>query len=431
MTTLPSIRGRISRQVLLMAAACGVALLLIMGAVLHRAVDALLDDGLQESAEILYGLIDVNPEGLAVVEGILPAPPHREGVVWQLVDAKGQLALRSHQAPTQPMSAALTLGFSERPDWRIYSMPLHQDRGVLHVAQREAHRQQTQWQILGSAMGVLLVVGAALVFWLNRHLRTELRPLQDLSDAVGHYDPIMRPHDLPRPLRQELVPMVNAISGLGDRLASHVAHERAFAAHAAHALRTPLAGMDAQLAVAIRQCDPAVRGRLEQTREAATRLRNVVNALISLFRAGGEMRWQSLNLEELVGNLPLNGATLVVQAPQAIEADPDLLSAALLNLLDNAVRHHASRIEIVAHVRDGLTRLEVRDNGEGMSPARLTEVEAALRDEATPAGIGLGLTMTQLVARAHGGTVSVGLRSDSQSGVEVTLVLHRGGLAAE
>ena len=80
----------------------------------------------------------------------------------------------------------------------------------------------------------------------------------------------MRPHDLPRPLRQELVPMVNAISGLGDRLASHVAHERAFAAHAAHALRTPLAGMDAQLAVAIRQCDPAVRGRLEQTREAAT-----------------------------------------------------------------------------------------------------------------------------------------------------------------
>lgn len=225
--------------------------------------------------------------------------------------------------------------------------------------------------------------------------------------------------------------MVNAISGLGDRLASHVAHERAFAAHAAHALRTPLAGMDAQLAVAIRQCDPAVRGRLEQTREAATRLRNVVNALISLFRAGGEMRWQSLNLEELAGNLPLNGATLVVQAPQAIEADPDLLSAALLNLLDNAVRHHASRIEIVAHVRDGLTRLEVRDNGEGMSPARLTEVEAALRGEATPAGIGLGLTMTQLVARAHGGTVSIGLRSDSQSGVEVTLILHRGGLATE
>ena len=53
--------------------------------------------------------------------------------------------------------------------------------------------------------------------------------------------------------------MVNAISGLGDRLASHVAHDDAFAAHAAHALRTPLAGMDAQLAVAIRQCDPAVR----------------------------------------------------------------------------------------------------------------------------------------------------------------------------
>lgn len=112
MSALPSIRGRISRLVLLMAAACGLALLLIMGAVLHRAVDALLDDGLQESAEILYGLLEVNPERLPVAEGILPAPPHREGVVWQLVDAKGQLALRSHQAPTRPMTEAASLGFS-------------------------------------------------------------------------------------------------------------------------------------------------------------------------------------------------------------------------------------------------------------------------------------------------------------------------------
>lgn len=310
-------------------------------------------------------------------------------------------------------------------------MPLHHGRGVLHVAQREAHRQQTQWQILGSAMGVLLVVGAVLVFWLNRHLRTELRPLQDLSDAVARYDPIMRTHNLPRPLRQELVPVVHAILGLGDRLASHVAHERAFAAHAAHALRTPLAGMDAQLAVAIRQCEPGVRGRLEQTREAANRLRNVVNALISLFRAGGEMRWQNLRLDELVGNLPLSGATLAVQAPQPIEADPDLLSAALLNLLDNAVRHHASLIEVDAHVQDGQTRLLVKDNGDGIPPARLAEVQAALRGEVTPAGMGLGLTMTQLVARAHGGTVNIGPRSDGRSGVEVTLLLHRGSLAAE
>ena len=143
------------------------------------------------------------------------------------------------------------------------------------------------------------------------------------------------------------------------------------------------------------------------------------------------MRWQSLNLEELVGNLPLNGATLVVQAPQAIDADPDLLSAALLNLLDNAVRHHASRIEIVAHVRDGLTRLEVRDNGEGMSPARLTEVEAALRGEATPAGIGLGLTMTQLVARPMAARSP--LASDqiaNQGGGDADLG-DRGGLATE
>jgi len=48
-----------------------------------------------------------------------------------------------------------------------------------------------------------------------------------------------------------------------------VAAERAFNAHAAHALRTPLAGLDAQIAVALREAPEPLQGRLERIRAGA------------------------------------------------------------------------------------------------------------------------------------------------------------------
>ena len=80
--------------------------------------------------------------------------------------------------------------------------------------------------------------------------------------------------------------MHDAISALGERLARRVANERAFSAHAAHALRTPLAGIDTQLAVAQREAPASLQPRLARVREAAGRLTRVVSALLALFRSG-------------------------------------------------------------------------------------------------------------------------------------------------
>lgn len=428
---MTSIHARISQIVLILAGLSGLGMLLILGGVLHRSVDTVMDEGLQESAELLYGLMAAHPERLDAVDGILPAPPHKEGVVWQVVDNHGSTRLRSHQAPTIPLSSQSAKGFSDQPRWRVYSMQLGQGGGVLHVAQRAGDRSATQWQVLGSALGMMLIVGTTLVMWLNRRLRSELKPLQDLSEAVARFDPLATEVGLPDPTREELVPVIKAIHELGDRLASHVAHERALAAHSAHALRTPLAGIDAQLAVAIRQSEGPLQARLLQTRAAAARLQHVVSALINLFRSGGEMRWQQVSLAELVGNLPLKGAHVSVLSTEPIEADPDLLSAALFNLLDNSVRHQASEIEIRVELGDPFTVLSILDNGEGITSDRLEVVESALRGESTESGLGLGLAMTQLVARAHGGQVQIRARTDGRSGVEVLLSLQRHSLLAQ
>jgi len=94
------------------------------------------------------------------------------------------------------------------------------------------------------------------------------------------------------------------------------------------------------------------------------------------------------------------------QADEPVRADEDLLSAALMNLLDNAVRHRASEVWVVGQRQgDGRTLISVRDNGDGMTAARAREVNGALAAHQTTEALGLGLTLTELVARTHGGEV--------------------------
>src|SRR5690606_39299316 len=104
-------------------------------------------------------------------------------------------------------------------------------------------------------------------------------------DIDGSHETVLGPAG-----RRELEPVHAAIETLASRLSARIANERAFAAHAAHSLRTPLAGIDAQLAVALRECPPGMRDRLQRIRGATTRLQGIVAALLGLFRARGALQ---------------------------------------------------------------------------------------------------------------------------------------------
>ena len=412
---LPSIRTRLARTVLLIAAAWGLLLALTVGTVLHRSLDRLLDAGLQESAELVYGVLSMSQGQALPDDGSLPAPPHREGLVWQVVRPNGGVGLRSHSAPVQPLTLSRESGFSHTSDWHLYTLPLPDQQGVLHVAQPDLARTHAQRSVLGASMGVALIIGLLSAWWLNARLRAELQPLNRLSLSVTRFDPLHTEARLPAADRAELLPLQEALDDLGQRLHARVAHERAFAAHAAHALRTPLAGLDAQLAVAIKEADEARQPRLRQIRAAAAKLRSVVSALISLFRAGGEVHWQPVELADLLARMPVKGVAVRVSGPSVVHADPDLLAAAMLNLLDNAARHQATEVLVQIQSEGAGVRLAVQDNGTGWSADRLAQVQQALASGQGEGVLGLGLTLVDLVARKHGGvaTVSAGAAGDT------------------
>ncbi len=424
MNALPSVRQRLSRLLVAVALVWGLVVSVVVWVALAHEVDELLDDTLRGAAEALAGLIEPS---LAVLPPALPVTPPRadsdeEHFAWQLLDPQGRVLLHSLRAPAAPLLALPVAGFADAPQWRVFGQRFVHSGHLLYVAQTREERVEARVEVALVSVLAALVVGLVSAGWLRARITRELQPLADSTRALQQYSPLAPGAPLAGATRAELAPMHAAIEDLGQRLAQRVANERAFSAHAAHALRTPLAGIDAQLAVAMREAPPELAPRLARVRQAADRLTRVVTALLALFRSGVELHWRRIELGPLLARLPLDGLVLQIAPGAELQADADLLTAALLNLLDNALRHGATRAEL--SVRDGSagTVLCVQDNGRGMPPERRAALQAALDAQAYEGVTGLGLMLADMVARAHGGAlrlpeVAEGCRVEMQLGL--------------
>jgi len=454
----PSLRQRLTRFVLVLALSWVVLASLVLALWVREEVYELLDDGLVASSEALAVVLRLQPSlaaGDASAPGAAAPPiqntPASTGSVngetpfaWQLVDVQGRVLLRSPNAPGPALAARLVPGLADGVGgWRVHVRPLDESRWLL-VGQGAGERSEDTLEVVVGTITVALVVSGIGLIGLRWRLARETLPLADLATVLGRYDPLKPAAVLPPPALRELAPVHEAVQELGRRLAEHAAAERAFSAHAAHALRTPLAGLDAQLAVAQREAPSAeLQARLQRMRGATGRLSRVVGALLALFRSSGELRRMPVDVAALLERVPLEGLAVEVEAsaepgagagpgarpapwaaaPDVLpEADADLLAAALINLLDNAVRHGAHRVR----VRVAPHHVTLLDDGPGVTPERLEHLRQALAREEVGVGApeqaitGLGLVLADRVARAHGGRLEL---LDAEAGFAVRLWL--------
>ncbi len=386
----------------------GLGALLGAFAVATAAVIAVFD----EVDELLDDTLEATAQGLAPVLATLPSPPpdappttHQAGhFAWVLLDAQGAVRQRSAGTDAAPLLAqAPRVGFHDVAQWRVYGKAVGADGDLLLVAQTRDERREAHTEVALHAGLTALGVALLLLPLLLVRTRRALLPLDALSErlASSEAEPLHLGRDLGAPERRELAPIHEALGALGQRLGQRLQFERAFAAQAAHLLRTPLAGMDAQLAIAVRE-HPELP-RLAQVRAATTRLQRLVLALLRLFRSAPELQRQALDARSLLGELMLQGLTLSEGPPVPLKVDAELLAAALLNLLDNAQRHGARSVRLSAHGANGLC---LQDDGPGVTEAERLAILAAL-DSNTDHDHRLGLRLADLVARAHGGRLNL------------------------
>ncbi|HXY41989.1 MAG TPA: sensor histidine kinase KdpD, partial [Vicinamibacteria bacterium] len=207
-----------------------------------------------------------------------------------------------------------------------------------------------------------------------------------------------------------------------------------------HDLRTPLAAITGA-ASALREEPPpapAVAHELASTvLDEADRLNRLVGNLLDMTRLeSGTLQprrdWHSL--EELVGSALARVERYAAGRQLQARVEPDLplvpldavlVEQALVNLLENAVRHGRpeGRIE-VSVCRDARNALvEVNDDGPGFPPEEAERIFEKFHRAAGGSGAGLGLAIARAIVVAHGGTIRATLREPQGASFRFTLPL--------
>jgi PAS domain S-box-containing protein len=208
------------------------------------------------------------------------------------------------------------------------------------------------------------------------------------------------------------------------------------AAVVAHEVRNPLAGLRGTLEVLQRRVELSSRDRqiLQVMIERIDTLNAKVNDILRFARPDVPAL-QPVEVAPILAEAAAAArAAIGREAPDvawtkdsiSVRADPEMLRAALLNLLLNACQAGATRVEVRTAAGADVCQIEIIDDGKGISEDALPHMfEAFYTTKKT--GTGLGLPIVQRLAALQGGTISVKPRQGLGTVAELTLPLARPG----
>ena len=282
----------------------------------------------------------------------------------------------------------------------------------------------------------LLVLLLGAVAW--RVMGAALRPVEALRSGAEEITGGARPGRLPLPASQdEIHRLAVTLNDMLHRLDSARARQRAFVADAAHELRSPLTNMRTELEVAQRLPDDTDWPALSQDLLTdVERLSRLVDDLLLLARADDAATRpvaparETIELGQLLDEVAARYPTVTYARPAVAlraDGDRDALARVVGNLLDNAVRHAAGKVELTVGRDGAYQRISVTDDGPGIPVGdrervfrRFTRLDDARARDA--GGSGLGLAIVRELVRQHHGTVTLG---DAEPGLRADVRLPK------
>lgn len=333
--------------------------------------------------------------------------------------------------------------------WRIVRQRQPTVLGEVVIAVGDGSDPRQQWvrSILIKVLLPNLVLIGAAAFAVGWAVERALKPLLALKEAVERRSPrdLSAIDETASPA--EVRPLVDSLNRLFRLVNAQAESQRHFVADAAHQLRTPLAGLQAQVEAWAEAADAAPAAdtlalpteQVHKLRNATRRTSQLANQLLALSRADARgvhsqqeqpVELKALCEETLENHLDAataRGIDLGLDAEAVRVCGHEwLLRELLANLVDNAVKYSGvgSTVTIRCGRRDGEAFLEVEDDGPGVPPADLSRIlDRFYRVQGTQGeGNGLGLAIAEEIARAHHSHLQLAAGGDGR-GLKVTLPL--------
>ena len=368
---------------------------------------------------------------------------------------------------------SLATGILETPGWtetvyrRIEDQDATEHHALARIIQlpggfrllvgRDLEERERLYDIVLAAgrwsLAIVVVLGLAGGFFVSR------RVLKRIDAMTGTTQTIMR-GDLAERLPiagtgDELDRLASNLNAMLERIEALMRGLKEVTDNIAHDLKTPLTRLRNRCEEALRTAEDEsqYRAALEATIEESDALIRTFNALLMIARAesgqagDGMSEFDAAEVARGVGELyePLaddKGLVLKVEAPATapVCGNRELVSQALANLVDNAIKYAAPgadhvngangaqpEILVKALGEGGRIVLTVADGGPGIPEAdrsRVVERFVRLEQSRSQPGSGLGLSLAAAVARLHGGELKL---EDNHPGLRSVLTLPRGG----
>lgn len=402
------------------------------------------DDALYDSAHSIYQLLtksetSIEKFSLPKIEKQFILNDKSDVIFYNIVDTQGNILNGEKNLSLKPeithqkTNPNFTDGIINNLPVRIVSTLVKIEKNgeeipvYIQVAETLNKREALAGQVLIDIIvpQLLLVLFTISIIWFG--VERGLEPLFELQAAVSERSYLnLTPINIPN-VPTEVMILVNSLNTLMRQLDGVLSAQNRFIADAAHQLRTPLAGAQAQLELALLEEDPEQRKYLlNRVNESMDRLTHTISQLLSLARnqqdALHKAEMAPVDLSEIAQRVTTDMVPTAIkkaidlgfegsEQPTIILGDRKRLKEMLYNLIDNALLYTPAHGKVTVNVRHeaGEIVLSVEDNGPGIPKSEHEKVFERFHRVmgSGQEGSGLGLSIVMEIAQSHQATVEI------------------------
>ncbi len=297
----------------------------------------------------------------------------------------------------------------------------------------------------------IFLIGACLAllvcFWILYYSTEELvRPLRAMAGAANAFAKGDFSARVAEQGEEEIVELARSFNQMAESLAGKEMSSRAFVANVSHELKTPMMTIGGFIDGILDGTIPEDKSRhyLRIVSDEVKRLSRMVVSMLNISRIeAGEMTIvpQQVDLNEIVCRTVIGFERRIeekhieVEGLDAgrlyVEADPDLVSQIVYNLIENAVKFtdEGGVISVSYQTDSKMVLTAVRNTGAGIPPEELSRLfdrfyKSDRSRSQDKSGVGLGLHIVRSLVRLHGGTVNVTSTEGEYTECTFTLPLY-------